>query len=308
MATGTVNSSGVITWDAQPVIPTPPESKVTIDGVEVNLSTLDATTVKQHYGKTVTTITVGSQTVDFGLFYVDYNGDYGEKGTVYLRAKSKIADTALNSPSITANSFEIMKQINPNWAKDADRIKAVEKFLDSTKPAPTLAITSAEKAALHLCNPDVSTWSGIKTGFETLCNKNTGDDYVNYVIGAPSVEMFLDAYNAKYNTTTYSTAYLGAGVQYTYPGYLYSNNGGTSYTTSYSGAAIQEDSTAGVMYRNTSKAQWLASPLSNDYDRRVCLVYSGGALGYDIWFSSYGVAPLVSLKSGVDLTTSATTE
>ena len=315
MATGIVDASGIITWDSVPNAgdagdqggdqqggtdpdPAPATgSKITVGGTDIDLSTLDATTVAVHYGKTVATV----NNVEYGLFYVDYAGDYGEEGTVYLRAKSSVGSIALNNPSLSDDALAIMKDLNPDWNEKKGTVT-----------------TSAEQAAEHLCNPAVTTWSGIKTNFETLCNKNQGDDYVNYVVGAPSIEMFLASYNAKYPVTTpsdstpeYSAAFKAANEVYTYPGYLYgkktSASGNPSYATSY-GSAIQQtaDATVGAMYRNTSVNEWLASPLSSGYDNCVCVVASGGDLNCNGWSRSNGVAPLVSLKSGVDLTTSTT--
>ena len=176
-----------------------------------------------------------------------------------------------------------MKDLNPDWNEKKGTVT-----------------TSAEQAAEHLCNPAVTTWSGIKTNFETLCNKNQGDDYVNYVVGAPSIEMFLASYNAKYPVTTpsdstpeYSAAFNAANEVYTYPGYLYgkktSASGNPSYATSY-GSAIQQtaDATVGAMYRNTSVNEWLASPLSSGYDNCVCVVASGGDLNCNGWSRSNG--------------------
>ena len=134
-----------------------------------------------------------------------------------------------------------------------------------------------------------------KTSFEN----EYGASNVNYVIGAPSVELYFASYNAKYNST-YSADFRAAGLYYTYPGYLY--NGGWRNVQSYSSAIPTANAEEG-MYLNTSTSEWLASPLSGNLGNEVCLVNYGGGLNYDRSLSSYGVAPLVSLKSGVDLTT-----
>ncbi len=57
------------------------------------------------------------------------------------------------------------------------------------------------------------------------------------------------------------------------------------------------------MYRNPNDSEWLASPVSSSRDYAVCYVSGTGYLDDNVgWDYSYGVAPLVSLKSGVDLT------
>ena len=280
---GTIEENGGITWSDYKVAG---EEGVKIK-VNGNTVTVTEANAKDYYGTTVKTINVNNQNVEFGLFYIDFAGTYsgGEEGTVYLRAKSSIGNTALNGGITTtddqAAAIEIMKKINPQW-NTARGTTAYSSF------------TSAEKGAAYLCNPNNTTWSGIGSEF--------GDD-LNYVIGAPSVELYLASYNAKYNTTTYSADFRAAGVNYTYPGYLYSNNGGTSYSTYYSNAIQTGDATVGGMYRNSSVNEWLASPLSNIIAYDVCYVDSDGGLYRTYWNTSYGVAPLVSLKSEVDLTT-----
>ena len=294
MATGIVDSSGIITWDTVPnagdagnqggdqqggTDPTPVTgSKITVNGTDIDLSTLDDTTVAQYYGTTVATINVNNVNVEFGLFYVDYKGDYGEEGTVYLRAKSSVGSIVLNNPSLSADALAIMKQLNPKWKNNKGTVT-----------------TNAEMAAEHLCNPAVTTWSGIGDSFD--------EDYLNYVVGAPSLEMFLASYNAKYSSAYY-TLYKTAGTYYPNPGYLYfcSNNGVTSYNTKYSNAITNED---GGIYKPSS-SEWLASAESSHNDSIICLIESNGDLSHSNWNYSYGVAPLVSLKSGVDLTTSST--
>ena len=280
------------------------ESKITVDGVDIYLGQLNATTVAQYYGKTVKEI----NGVEYGLFYVDYAGKYGAAGTVYLRAKSSIGGTALNEYTLPSegsgssssssssseessssdpgidppeNAIEIMKQINPDWASNRGNSLSASDYLAS------------ERGAAYLCDKDNWRWSGIRDSFDS--------NYLNYVIGAPSVEMFLDSYNAKYpeSSPKYTTAYR---TDYEYPGYLYSNDNGRNYSQYYSGAIEEGDSTVGGMYRNINTYEWLASPLSDNGDNFVCDVNDDGYLDGSNWSNGYGVAPLVSLKSGVDLT------
>ena len=116
-------------------------------------------------------------------------------------SSSSSSDPGIDPPE---DAIEIMKQINPDWARNRGNDLEASEYLAS------------ERGAAYLCDEDNSMWSGIGNSF------NVSD--LNYVIGAPSVEMFLDSYNAKY-ISGYSTAFRAAGQNYTYPGYLYSNNG-----------------------------------------------------------------------------------
>ena len=306
---GTIQDDGVLAWDESSSSSSNSSSsssseensvggtKIKVGNQIIDLSTLNSTTVGQYYGTTVKTI----NNVEYGLFYVDYTGKYGDAGTVYLRAKSSVGNTTVNGYGSSSGSssssdagidppsdaIEIMKQINPDWASNRGNNLSASEYLAS------------EREAAYLCDEDNSLWSGIRSSFDSSYS-----NYVNYVIGAPSVEMFLDSYNAKYPNSSpkYTTAFRSAGQNYEYPGYLYSNNNGSSYYYYYDNAIQEGDSTVGGMYRNTSSYEWLASPLSDTYAHNVCSVTYRGRLHYNAWNSSYGVAPLVSLKSGVDLT------
>ena len=258
-------------------------TKIKENNTEVEL-TID--NLKDYIGKTVASVTVNNETVNFGLFYVDFEGKYGEVGTVYLGAKSSIGDFALDGGISNADAqyaaVTIMKQINPDWARESARGNVEYNNY-----------TVAEKGATFLCNPNNPEWAIIGNSFDI--------NELNYVIGAPSVEMFLESYNTKYNSI-YSTAYFGAGIKYTYPGYLYSNNEGKKYITSYASELNLEDG----MYVNTNKGEWLASPSShNSGDDHVCFIGQNCYLNNLICVQNYefhpGVAPLVSLKSGVSL-------
>ena len=185
IVTGTIKEDGTIVWDASPS-ETSGTTTITVGGEEI---TLTAENAKDYYGTTVKII----NGVEYGLFYIDFAEKYGEKGAVYLRAKSSVGNTRLDGTLSDADKMAavgIMKKINPDWAR-ADARGSVEysNYYDS------------EKGATYLCNPNNSLWSGIASSFNS--------SELNYVIGAPSVEMFLDSYNEKYPNSSpkYTTAY-----------------------------------------------------------------------------------------------------
>lgn len=233
IADGTVEPDGKILWNNEVTVKT---SKMTINGETIDLSALNKTTVAEHYGKTVTNV----NGVDYGLFYVDYAGKYGPKGTVYLRAKSSVTSRDLyqeNENNTTA--MNIMKDLNPSWK--------------STYEARGYT-TQNERYTLLLCNPSVGTWSGIGQAFKD----KYGATNVNYVIGGPSVEMLLDSYNDRYKTT-YMARYQEKGTNDVSPGYSYSLDGGTSYSINNYINLQGGNSIVGGMYVN-SNVQWLCSP------------------------------------------------
>ena len=213
-------------------------------------SKLDKTTVSKYYGTTVATL----DGVEYGLFYVDYEGDFGEAGTVYLRAKTSIDMISLENPSVTDEALKIMEQLNPEWKNNKGN-----------------TLNTSEKGTAHLCNPEVPNWSGAKRAAE----EKYGANNVNYVIGAPSIELFIASYNAKYGSI-YSTKYfnisssipeVNIGRNEICEGYLYSNDNGASYTDYINAIPVE-----GVdeVYRSSkemrgqeSNGVWLASPLAH---------------------------------------------
>lgn len=295
--TGTINDNGTIIWDGSSSGGMA-QTNIKVGNDIIDLSTLDETTVGQYYGTTVKTININDTDVEFGLFYVDYAGDYGKAGTVYLRAKSSIGRTSLNAGITDADkgkAVDIMKALNPEWARETARGNVTYSNY-----------TSGEKGVVYLCNPNNPKWSEIGSSF------NSSD--LNYVIGAPSVEMFFASYNAKYpiakpssSRPLYSAAFKGANEVYKYPGYLFgkkvSENGTPSYYLYYTNAIqLTADATVGGMYKDTQNAEWLASPKSGDRNDYVCGVNSNNsALVGPEYYTVYGFAPIVSLKAGVNL-------
>ena len=212
-------------------------------------SKLDETTVSKYYGTTVATL----DGVEYGLFYVDYAGDFGEAGTVYLRAKTSIDMISLENPSVTDEALKIMEQLNPEWKKNRAN-----------------DLNDSEKGIVHLCNPEVSNWSGAKRAAE----EKYGANNVNYVIGAPSIELFIASYNAKYGSI-YSTKYfnisssipeVNIGRNEMCEGYLYSNDNGASYTDYINAIPVEGVNeiyrSAKEMRGQESNGVWLASPLT----------------------------------------------
>ena len=162
---------------------------------------------------------------------------------------------------------------------------------------------------------NTSNWDSLKTG-SSLANK------VNYVVGAPSVEMMMDSYNTKYNLTesTPNTGTLTADTAraklfYQYPTTVDSNNYGYEvgpsnrssakngyyyYTSDYS---VKTDSAIDSMYYpGSGNYYWLASP-SASYTYSVLSVGCGGGglVGGSDYGNGYALCPLVSLKSSVSL-------
>ena len=162
---------------------------------------------------------------------------------------------------------------------------------------------------------NTSNWDSLKTGASLA-------DKVNYVVGAPSVEIMMDSYNTKYGLTngkmitdTLTASTDRARLFYQYPTIVNSNNYGYDvgpsnnssakngyyhYTSNYT---VKTDSKVDSMYYpGNNQYYWLASPTAGG-TRLVLYVYSGngGTVNYIAYNHSFAFCPLVSLKSSVSL-------
>ena len=269
---------------------------ITIRGKKSGVSTTCTVTVKSnklngltwtgnyedYYGKKVTNYTAGGKT--YRIFYIDTEGKFGDKNTVYLKADWTANDTSLSdytnyTPSGT--DLTTYKKLNPSWA--------------AKRGSSTSSWNSNEYAAAWLCSP--SKWT-------TYCDTSKA----NYAIGAPTAEMYVASYNQVSHTT--GNYKLGATYRATdYPGYIYTLNGKQSTISRndyYTGTDALDYTGYNSMYcgKNGSKGScywWFASPSANN-SYGVCYVNGGGAyLGDDGYSSTRGVCPLVSLKSSFQL-------
>ena len=259
--------------------------------------------VVTNYVPTATTVKIGEKTYtvsnNYRLYYVDFDGKYGEKNGVYLKADCTNKNYVLpitDTTESTASNVKI-RALNPSLYKDG-------------VTAPTASNANME-GVTFLTN--TSNWNSLKTGASIA-------DKVNYVVGAPSVEMMFDSYNTKYNLTesTPNTGELTAETAraklfYQYPTTLDSNNYGYAvgpwhdnvaeygyYTSDYS---VKTDATIDSMYYpGNSQYYWLASPsASNTYGVFAVFSYEGGYVNLSTYGNIAAFCPLVSLKSTVSL-------
>ena len=281
----------------------------TVDGKTVTITKDNVATylgkVVSNYKPTGTTVAVGGTTYtvsnNYRLYYVDFEGKYGEKNGVYLKADCTNKNYALGQDTTASTEDNIkIKALNPSlYNKDG-----------VTSP---VASNPNMKAVTWLLN--TSNWNSLKTGAGLA-------DKVNYVVGAPSVEMMFDSYNTKYGLTgeTPDTSALSASTDrvklfYQYPTTIDSNNYGYAvgpckdssnekkyyyYTSDYS---VKTDATIDSMYYpGDNQYYWLASPSAyNTNDVLYVNYYNGGSVNDYYYFNYYAFCPLVSLKSTVSL-------
>ena len=251
---------------------------VTVKSNKIN-GAIEVGEYEDYYGKKVTNYTAGGKT--YRIFYIDTEGKFGDKNTVYLKADWTANDTSLTTYTPSGTDLTTYKKLNPSWA--------------AKRGSSTSSWNSNEYAAAWLCSP--SKWT-------TYCDTSKA----NYAIGAPTAEMYVASYNQVSHTT--GNYKLGATYRATsYPGYIYTLNGkqstisGSDYWT---GNNTLDYTGYNSMYcgRNGSTGNywwWLASPSANS-SSYVCIVSSGSAyLGNDIYGSANVVCPLVSLKSSFQL-------
>ena len=227
-----------------------------------------------YYGKKVTNYKASdSDTNTYRIFYVDKD-NYFKDGynTIYLKAD--FSGIVSCSTSYDANQT-LIKKMNPLWATKGNTVKA----------KTTTISNENEQAAAWLCDP--SKWTA-------YCDT----DKANYAIGGPSVEMYVKSYNQ-----THGDDALGCQYKASYaPGYIYKVNNTIQNDGWYTNSNILDYSmTYKSMYcgekGNKTGDWWLASPSASNPDR-VCYVSGLNARlrlsGYNY---SFGVSPLVSLKS-----------
>ena len=282
---GNLTGSILKTTSASNPTPTPTPTQVSSNPqikVDGEIITLTPENAPEYYGRYITNYNVGAtRDKEWRLFFVDFEGKYGETGKIYLIADYNYnriiekLDTTLSVNSTSA--LNKMKQMNPDWAANDGIIN-----------------TDSEKAILWLC--DESQWSDYK-------DTNKADS----VMGTPSVEMFIDSYN-QYFSKKQIDGYqyikckaINQGEDLNSYSYRYAKGIDSEEYSSPNGNSfniIEEDT---FYYYNL----YLASPSDTCYETNFVNSYSGK----DNWFSltsiknndKYMVCPVVGIKSGVVL-------
>ena len=281
----------------------------TVDGKTVTITKDNVATylgrVVSNYKPTTNTVTVGTNTYtvsnNYRLYYVDFDKKYNkDEVSVFLKADctGNFYSLGQDTTASTADNVKI-KALNPSLYKDG-----------VTSP---VASNPNMQAVTWLLN--TSNWNSLKTGASLA-------DKVNYVVGAPSVEMMFDSYNTKYGLTngkmitdTLTASTDRARLFYQYPTTINSNNYGyevgpqsdssskNGYNYWTSNYSVKTDSAVDSMYYpGNNQYYWLASPSASDA-RGVLYVYcgSGGYVNDDAYANDFAFCPLVSLQSSVSL-------
>ncbi len=260
----------------------PVEVTVTVGG---KAETITKDNVRQYMGKVVTNyknegangteeITIGTTTytvsTKYRLYYVDFEGKYGDEGTVYLKAECIGNGKALQRTIPGETDVVVIKELNPGLYPSEDNP-------DITPPSEG---DNKMKSVAWLTNTE---------NWKDLIDENFASE-TNYVVGAPSLEMMMDSYNTYYGLTNgeknteslssnsprvrlfYQYPYQGSSNNYGY-GVGPSNNSSASdgYYTSTSNYSVQakkenEEDIGTMYYPGTGNNYWLASPSALNSD------------------------------------------
>lgn len=246
------------------------------DGVEHLVAEED---VKDWYGKAVINY---KDNATYRIFYIDFDGDFGDIGTIYLKADGTGNDTKLSEKG--AYTYEpkdkkILEIMNRVWAKE--RLNEVW--------------NENEHVAAYLLDPTT----------EDITSNRTWVDYfkegvANYAIGSPSLEMYIKSYNHTHDKDLYGNEPLGFRYQlnetqgYGYKLYgvfqndgFYTNNIALDYT-GFSKMYCDKESESNI---------WISSPHSYGIycmciidGKKAALTGKGGG-------NTFELCPVISLKS-----------
>ena len=254
----------------------------------------------------------------YKLFYIDYDNKYGDgAGTIYLKADElNIQKTVQQNGNINTS---LIYKLNPSI--DPEKI--------GQENSPSVSKERKKKAIWLL---DQNVWS-------ELITNSPIKNYVNYIVGAPSVELFMDSYNAYYglngdtplDTTNDRTIdsprtklfyqylpernkngyYIGPGIKEQDGSNLLKSKASLLNLGAYTGKhTILPDANGESLYYplTASNSYYLASPSCSGTNKILRVLVDGnsnasknlgGFISYDN--KTAGYCPIISLKTGFDL-------
>ena len=235
--------------------------------------TLTRDNVAEYYGKVIRGYD-SPTAARWRLFYVDFDGKYGDAGKIYLKAdqvKVRNLNEAEHSVIDSPEVLDIMKKMNPDWAQN-------DGIVDKHN----------EKGVLWLC--DESNWSNYKNS-----------EKADYIIGAPSIEMYLDSYNAyhiKKGTNGYEEIKCKWRSNFGYNYAVGTINNTYINNTADNSLIVDENK----MYVQSGQYWWLSSPCNYNYSEVGIVDGVKNKLNESAYdWEEVGECPVVILKPGVIL-------
>lgn len=238
--------------------------------VNGNKIDLNQSNVKNYLGKKVVNYLSDGNT--YRLFYIDFEGKYGDAGKIYLKADALEAKEEYISEEYSIND-SLIRNMNPMW----NNMTNGEIVQDN------------EKIAAYLS--DTTKWTA-------FCDNNKAD----YAIASPSLEMFIDSYNIAHQLN--DNAKLACKMtSHSSRGYVISSDGGSTFNHWLQPNTIATDFNGmyclGVNY-------WLCSPSDrtsgtnndslvfiNGVDSKISAVVTYDTDGSKVENS---ISPIVSIK------------
>ena len=245
------------------------------------------------------TIIVSNQ---YRLYWIDFDNKYGEGyGTIYIKADYIESHPTISVEQVSSIEDSKVRELNPMLYKNG-----VENAPDENNPNM--------KALIYLTNP--SSWDELKTGVNaSLGNK------VKYIVGAPSIEMMMDSYNAHYdlsgdtpdktprswNTETkvklfYKYPYDSNKFGYAVGPESKSSDGFSADAEEYT--VYKDSEIDGMYYHYTAYDYLLASPSAYSSSALITVgnfYAQGRMMTTRTTNGSYGLCPLVCLASDAQL-------
>ena len=177
---------------------------IKVDDVEVDVPTGKTVSLKDliianpelYYGKKVSNYTAGGKT--YRIFYVDRAGKFGisslgsGENTIYLKADWTDDNATLNQfHTYTPKSTLVLEKMNSLWWNERGLAQSSWDW--------------GEHMAAYLCDPTTA----LNTSNQAWSNY-FDEEKANYVIGSPSIEMYI----ASYNDVPHSTGNHILGAEY----------------------------------------------------------------------------------------------
>ena len=251
-------------------------------GKTVSLVDLIIANPEKYYGKKVSNYTAGGKT--YRIFYVDKTGKFGISSlgsginTIYLKADWAGDDFyPWTYSSYTPTSTIVLEKMNSVWWNERGLSQSSWKY--------------SEHEAAYLCDPTTSSSTSNQAWSSCF-----DEEKASYVIGSPSIEMYIASYNSVQHTTgnyVLDVRYTSGSPNDNCVGYDYVVNGENMNSSSVSGAL--DDTEYGGMYCNSSGG-FLASPYAFDYGLMGVNGWAKALIGGDGQYEDK-IAPIVALKS-----------
>jgi len=255
---------------------------------------VNSTTKSNYYGATVTGLTLnnGDTNTIWKIFYVDENNIY-LIASECINATQYVSTDLVNYGDTQYKAFFTKTIALPAYDGGAEETAIfgegtvggtlLKTYLDHLETSNLTKNNDNMKAVAFML--DTTAWSG-------YTDSNQTTKYIDYAIGGPTLEMFVESYGAYYNKTLYTPLgdtgyYVGDAANTTTASYLIGES-----------AAVYIPSTLGT---NTD-SYWLASPSANRNSRLNTVTADGNIYRSDSYYQHTGFRPVIRLNTNVKLT------